>query len=39
MKGLWNTDVKNLIISEIEEFDKIKKEIISGIKNYKQQHL
>lgn len=31
MKGLWQTDLKNLIIGELQDFDKIKKETISKI--------
>ena len=34
-RGLWNLDLKNLIIGELPDFDEIKKEIISKLKeNY-----
>ena len=32
MKGLWNTDLKNLIFNDIEDFDEVKKEIIEKLK-------
>lgn len=32
MKGLWQTDLKNLTLTEIQEFDKTKKEIFEKLK-------
>ena len=32
-RGLWNLDLKNLIIGELPDFDEVKKEIISVINN------
>ncbi len=31
MKGLWESDLKNLIIGELDDFDKIKREIFGKI--------
>jgi len=32
MKGLWQIDLKNLIIGELPDFDKVKKELIENLK-------
>lgn len=31
MRGLWNTDLKNLAFSDIKDFDEIKKEVIEKL--------
>lgn len=33
MKGLWQIDLKNLIIGELPDFDKIKKELIEKLRD------
>jgi len=35
MEGLWKTDLKGLTISEVEEFNKIKKELLTKFKEVK----
>lgn len=37
MRRLWQVDLKNLIIGELQEFDKIKKELIRSIKHREHQ--
>jgi len=31
--SLWNSDLKNLVIGELEEFNKVKKEILEKLRN------
>jgi len=32
MKGLWEMDLKNLIIGELPEFDKVKEELFERLR-------
>ena len=32
MRGLWNTDLKNLALNDLNDFDKVKKEVIKKLK-------
>jgi len=35
MEGLWETDLKGLTIGEVEDFNKIKKELFNKLKEVK----
>lgn len=32
MRGLWNTDLKNLILNDLKDFDEVKRDIIKKLK-------